>query len=199
MNGESSSLTAAPHVNPFTVHHSPFTLLAALTAAPEKIPDLKPIRGAIPPSFWEAYGWLVLLLLGVACLAIALLMNRLRRPKPVIIPSAADLARRELERVRASSDETALPAAVARVLRHFLVKRFRLAGPGMTAHEIAAHLPIEPALVAELQLFLDHCDLASFAPAAARSLPAATIGEAERLIGAVERQSPPPLPQLAAR
>lgn len=174
-------------------------LLAAMTAAPGKIPDLKPVRGTIPSSFWEAYGWLLVLLAGVVCLALAALMNRWRRPKPVIVPAASELARRELARLRASTDEPEPIAAIARVVRHFLVAKFRLAGPGLTGEEIAAHLPTDPRLAAELQLFLEQCDVSSFAPAATRPSMAATNSEAERLIGTVERQTPPPLPVLASR
>lgn len=174
-------------------------VLAALTAAPEKIPDLKPIRGAIPPSFWEAYGWLVVLLAGLACLALAILMNRLRRPKPLIVPSAADLARRELDRLRASDDQPDLIPAVARVLRHFLITKFRLAGPGLTAVEISGHIPADPALAAEMQLFLEQCDVSSFAPAATAPTAANAIAEAERLIGAIESQTTTTLPMVLAR
>jgi len=172
-------------------------LIAALTAAPEKIPDLKPPRGVIPPGFWESYGWLAVLLAGVTLLVVSAVIHRLRRPKPVIVPTPAQIARRELERLRAHADDPEAIAAIARALRHFVVSKFRLAGPGLTADEIAAQVPTDPGLAAEVHLFLEQCDTANFAPASAHPNAVTMIGEAGRLIGVIEQQTPPALPVQA--
>ena len=169
------------------------SLLAALTAAPEKIPDLKPVRGTIPPTLWEAHGW-ALSFLGVIFLVLLVtIIHRLRQPKPVVIPTLADVARRELT-ARRGGDATRVNTESARTLRCFLIAKFGLAGPGLTADEIAAHLPTDESLAAELHLFLHHCDIANFAPAAPAPSGDAVIDDALGLLDAVERQMSAPLP-----
>ena len=165
--------------------------LAALTAAPEKIPDLIPPRGAIPPTLWEAHGWALCFLAAIALVLLIAIVHRLRQPKPVVIPTPADLARQELSTLRGRADAQVNTTA-ARVLRGFLIAKFRLAGPGLTADEIAAHLPMDPSLAAELHLFLHQCDVTNFAPAASIPPADSVIEDALGLIDSVERQTPPP-------
>ena len=168
-------------------------LLAALTAAPEKIPDLKPARGAIPPTLWEAHGWALSFLAAIFLVLLVALIHRLRQPKPVVLPTLADLARRELSALR-GDDATRVNTESARTLRRFLIMKFRLAGPGLTADEITAHLPTDESLAAELHLFLHHCDIANFAPASPAPSADAVIDDALGLLEAVERQTLQPLP-----
>lgn len=170
------------------------SLLAALTAAPEKIPDLKPPRGAIPPTFWEEYGLALCIFGAVGLVVLAAIIHRLRQPKPVVVPTPADIARRELDALRGHKDATVVNTEAARILRGFLIKKFGLAGPGLTADEIAAHLPTDEVLAAELHLFLQHCDVANFAPAAPLPSAGAVIEDALESIDAVERQTPQPPP-----
>ena len=75
-------------------------LLAALTAAPEKSPDLKPARGTIPPTLWEMHGWALTFLAAIFLVLFVSIIHRLRQPKPVILPTLADLARCELSALR---------------------------------------------------------------------------------------------------
>ena len=168
--------------------------LAALTAAPEKIPDLKPARGAIPPTLWEEHGWALSFLGLIAIVLIIVIVHRLRQPKPVIVPTPADIARRALAELRSKADAARVNTEVAGTLRRFLITKFRLAGPGLTADEIAAHLPMDESLAAELHLFLHHCDVANFAPNTPAPPAAAVIDDALGLLDAVEQQTPPPLP-----
>jgi hypothetical protein len=170
------------------------SLLAAITAAPEKIPDLKPPRGEILPTLWEAHGWALGALAVVALLLLAAIVQRLRQPKPVVLPTLADRARVELTALRAQGDAASINTGAARVLRRFLIAKFGLAGPGLTPDEIAAHLPTNEALTAELHRFLHQCDVANFAPATPAPPADAVIVETLGLIDTVERQTPPPLP-----
>ena len=170
------------------------SLLAALTAAPEKIPDLKPARGAITPTLWEAHGWALSFLGVIALVLIAAIVHRLRQPKPVVVPTPTDIARRTLAALRGNPDAARVNTEVAATLRRFLIAKFGLAGPGLTADEIAAHLPMDESLAAELHLFLTHCDVANFAPIPSTPPGDAVIDDALHLLDAVEKQTPPPLP-----
>ena len=79
-------------------------LLAAITAAPEKIPDLKPVRGAIPPTLWEEHGWALCFFGAVALVLLILIIRRLRQPKPVVAPTPADIVRRDLKALHGRED-----------------------------------------------------------------------------------------------
>lgn len=167
---------------------------AALKAAPEKIPELKPPRGTIAPTLWEAHGWTLIALLLVFCALVAVIVRRWRQPKPVLPISPAEIARRELAALRHAADQSPTVVEASRVLRRFLIAKFGLAGPGLTAHEIGAHLPARLALAAELQHFLETAEIANFAPETVAPRPSAAFEEIERLVEAVEAQTPPPLP-----
>ena len=167
---------------------------AALKAAPEKIPDLKPPRGTIAPTLWEAHGWALIALLLIFCALVAVLVRRWRRPKPVLAISPAEIARRELAALRTAADPSRTVSEASRVLRRFLIAKFGLAGPGLTAQEIAGHLPARLALAAELQHFLETAETANFAPETAAPRRSVALEEIERLVEAVEAQTPPPLP-----
>lgn len=168
--------------------------LAALTAAPEKIPELQPPRGMIPPTLWEVHGWTLIALAAVLCALLAVVIRRLRQPKPVAVVSAAEIAYRQLAALRSISDGPRTITEAPRVLREFLVAKFGLAGPGLTAREIAAHLPPNLSLAAELQQFLEACEAANFAPRSTGPPAEIALGEVERLVDAVEQQTSPPLP-----
>ncbi len=175
-----------------------FLRLAAITIAPEKIPDLKPPRGSIAPTLWEQHGWALCFLGAIALVLLISIIQRLSRPAPVIIPTSADLARRELEGLRGRGDAAVVNTGAGRVLRGFLVAKFGLAGPGLTADEIAAHLPMDEVLAGEIHLFLHQCDVANFAPAVPAPAAEAVIENALELIDSVEQKLPPPLPVLQA-
>lgn len=170
------------------------SLLAALTAAPEKIPDLKPARGAIPPTLWDEHGWALSFLALIALVVVVAIIRRLRQPKPIVAPTPADIARRALADLRGKADAARVNTDVAGTLRRFLITKFRLAGPGLTAEEIAGHLPTDESLASELHLFLHHCDVANFAPNTPAPPANAVIDDALGLLDAVEKQTPPPLP-----
>lgn len=168
--------------------------LAALTAAPEKIPELKPPRGMIPPTLWEVHGWTLIALALALSALIALMIRRWRQPKPLAPISPSEIARRELAALRNISDGSRMITEAPQVLRRFLVAKFGLAGPGLTAREIAAHLPASLTLAAELQQFLEACEVANFAPQTAAPPAEIALGEVERLVHAVEEQTATPLP-----
>jgi Domain of unknown function (DUF4381) len=169
-------------------------VFAALTAAPEPIPDLKPPRGAIPTPFGETYAVWIAIAVVLGTLLSWLFIRHLRRPKLTAIPTPAEIARQELAALRGKDDAGQIVAEGARVLRRYLIARFRLSGPGLTADEIVVRVGTDELLTGELHSFLSHCDVVNFAPAALAPPADAVIGDAERLIEAVERQTPPPLP-----
>jgi hypothetical protein len=170
------------------------SLLAALTAAPEKIPDLKPPRGAIPATLWEQHGMTLAFLGAIVLVLVIAIVRRLRQPKPVIIPTPADIARSELDALRGCENAALVNTEAARVLRRFLIAKFGLAGPGLTADEITSHLPMDETLASNLHFFLHQCDVANFAPAAPTPAADSVIEHARELIDSIERKLPPPLP-----
>ena len=167
---------------------------AALTAAPEKIPELKPPRGTLPPSLWEVHGWTLIALALILGALIIVVIRRWRQPEPVTPLSPAAIAQRELAALRNVADESRPIGAAPQVLRRFLIAKFALAGPGLTAQEIAAHLPTSLPLAAELQHFLEAAEVANFAPQTMTPPTAIALGEVERLVQAVEEQTTPPEP-----
>jgi hypothetical protein len=173
--------------------NSIFPFLAAITAAPEKIPDLKPVRGAIPPTLWEEHGWALCFLGAVALVLLILIICRLRQPKPVVAPTSADIVRHNLKALRGREDAAHVNTEAARLLRGFLIAKFNLAGPGLTADEIAGCLPTDEGLAAELHRFLHYCDVMNFAPVLAAPPTETAIEDALALVDSVERRTPPPL------
>jgi hypothetical protein len=98
--------------------------------------------------------------------------------------------------MRGCEDAHFVNTETARLLRSFLISKFSLAGPGLTAGEIAGCLPTDEGLAAELHRFLHYCDVINFAPALAAPPADTVIEDALKLIDSVERRTPPPLSQL---
>ncbi len=185
---------------PVPLGHSHFAcvliglVIAIIKAAPEPIPDLKPPRGEIPPTFWEMHG---LAIVGTSLLGLFLLVTLIRQwrqPKPVPVETPAEIATHSLHALLNETNTTTALLRTSDTLRRYLIERFELPGPGLTADEIAAHLHTDPPLARQLHRFMADCDLVKFAPD--RDVPASDpiIHDALRLIEAVERRSPPPLP-----
>ncbi|MEO8351966.1 MAG: hypothetical protein ABI680_09555 [Chthoniobacteraceae bacterium] len=169
-------------------------VIAIIKAVPEPIPDLKPPRGEIPPTFWEMHGLAVIGTSLIGLFLLVALIRQWRQPKPVIVETPAEIATRNLQALRDEPNAATVLLRTSETLRRYLIARFGLPGPGLTADEIAIHLHTDPPLARQLHRFMADCDLVKFAPV--HEVPASDpiIHDALRLIEAVERRSPPPLP-----
>lgn len=140
-------------------------------ASSNALPALLPPRAALPPTFWEQYGWWVipaaiLLLIIAAVLAFVLWRSQ---TQAVAVPAVE--ARRKLEPLRQHPESGAMLSLVSQVLRRYFAASFKLPPEEMNTAEccraIAGHPQMGTELSAALAEFLRACDQRKFAPAAA--------------------------------
>jgi hypothetical protein len=161
-------------------------------ATADEIPQLRPPRGEIPPSFWERYGlWMVFL--GVLMLAlVGLAVWFLTRPKAMAVVPAEVQARQDLQRLSEQPEEGAVLSHVSQVFRHYVAAAFSLPSGELTTAEFCALIAQNERLGAELATaiteFSRRCDQRKFAPpapgqplgAAAQALKLLDLAEARR-------------------
>lgn len=181
-------------------------LMPALAhAASDQLTPLKPPEGEMPPTFWEQYGWQVVIAALAAITVLALLIFWLRRPKPVVVVAPDVLARRALEALRAQPENGPLLVQVSGILRNYLIFACGLPPGERTTAEIRQAIVenawLNPDLSAGITDFLSQCDKRKFAPIP----PAPDLGAvaaALDLVDKVEQRrrgqihaSPPPVVQ----
>jgi hypothetical protein len=133
------------------------------------MPELKPPHGELPPSFWEQYGWVVLIagIVGVVLLAGLILL--LSRPKPMAPTLPEALARQTLDLLRGRGENGEVLVNVSRILRGYLVFALGLPPTELTTTEICAALEatpmIPPEMASGIGKFLQQCDERKFSPA----------------------------------
>lgn len=129
---------------------------------PTGIEELPPPPAAEPPS-WP---WII----GGALLAVGLLTLWRWLPRRMrLLPSAADVARGELQALAASpGDSLALHTRLSDIVRRYLEARWQLPATRRTTPEFFAALlqasVLPEAEQGELRAVLERCDLAKFAP-----------------------------------
>jgi hypothetical protein len=146
-----------------------FFLCRSVFGAEEAIPPLRPPRPALPPSFWAEHAWVVAVAAIVLLAGVAVWLNWLRRPKPVIITPPEVLARSAFESLRSRPEDVTLIAEVSHIFRHYVIAVFGLPPEEMTTTELQkalqSHPRAEPDLVSAMVSFLRRCDEWKFAPA----------------------------------
>jgi len=144
---------------------------AAFALDTNKIPALKPPLPELPPTFWEAHGWPVVIGCALAVLVLVPLVRKgLRRLTPKPVPPEI-LAR------QGDPDDVATATEVARHLRRFTQAIFALPPGELTTQELLAavghanvlpascrQLPIPADLLDALANLLRACDVRHFAP-----------------------------------
>jgi hypothetical protein len=149
-----------------------------ISTAGDDLPQLRPPRAEIPPSFWENYGvWviagciLLVALIGVAVWA-------LTRPKPPIMIAPHIRAKQTLEPLLTKAENGLVLSQVSQVLRHYVIEAFGLPPGEQTTMEfcrlIATHEGLGPELSGAISEFLRRCDDRKFTP----SPPAEPMGAA---------------------
>jgi uncharacterized protein DUF4381 len=135
------------------------------------IPQLRPPRGEIPPTFWEQNaGWVwASALAAVAMIGAAVWYARRPRPEVTVSPEVA--ARQALEPLRAKLEDGVLLSQVSQILRRYIIRAFALDPGELTTTEFCAAIGrqprINPELAAALSDFLRRCDERKFSPASA--------------------------------
>ena len=143
------------------------TSSAAITKAPEPIPDLKPPREApLPPAAEQKKTDILPWFLGAGAVAIlAAIVASWPRKLPPLPPPPYTIARKELEMLNANAVS---PATVASIVRTYLLDAFRIPARGATADELvewlAAHPRWDMNFAGEVTEFFATCDAAKFSP-----------------------------------
>ena len=144
---------------------------SALALDTNKIPDLRPPLTEIPPTFWEAHGWTVVISSVISVIVLVPLIRALLRllvPQPI---PPATLARQALEALQGRPDDAATASEVAQHLRRFTQATLNLPPGELTTEELLAALRRQP----------------SAPPISGAGAPPATVLRAPR------PQNPPPV------
>jgi hypothetical protein len=167
-------------------------LLAATNApGPDEIPPLSPPRTELPPTYWDQHAWQVLLLGAVTVVLMAGLGWLLLRPRKVVAPSPATVARRALAPLMQREEDGTVLSQVSQVLRAYVIAAFRLPPGEKTTtdfcHAISGNDLLGQELTKRLGDFLRECDLRKFSPGeSAPPLAAASSKAAARALELIE-------------
>jgi hypothetical protein len=165
----------------------PHALFAAATntPGPDEIPALRPPHAELAPTFWELYGWWVILAGVFVLLLVCAAVWFLTRPKPPVLVPPEVQARQALEALRQQPEDGAVLSQVSQILRHFLTAAFNLPPGEVTTAEccraIAGHGQVGPELAAALSEFLRQCDQRKFSPPPPAP-PLSAVAQALKLI-----------------
>jgi hypothetical protein len=146
------------------------------------IPNLRPPRAEVLPTFWEQHGWwwIVAIAVVLAILVGAAVWFFLRPRQPVVVPPAV-LARRELEPLQQQAEDGFVLSRVSQVLRRYIAAACGLPLEEVTTTEFCAAIRgqdrIGPALADAISDFLCQCDTRKFAPPAQVPSLATTVAE----------------------
>jgi len=166
----------------------PFVPFAAF--AGEKIPDLQPPHGEIPPTFWEQYAWLVIAAVALLVIMAVVCAILWPRKKPPLIISSGVFARHALEALRNRKEDDVLLMEVSAVLRAYVVFAMGMPPIELTTAELREALKAHPKMTADLAAaitgFLEQCDRRKFAPKTAMAQVDA-VGRALELVESIER------------
>ena len=135
-----------------------------------ELPELRPMRGEIPPTLIEEHGWWPIVGAAAGVIVLAVIATRLlRRQTAANILPADVLARRALEPLRGRAEDTALVQAVSAIVRRYVLGVFIPAHDELTTAELVRVLKDDARVKAEtrtaLAEFLKYCDMQKFAPA----------------------------------
>jgi hypothetical protein len=140
-------------------------------AADDQLPSLQPAHGELAPTFWEQYGWLIIIatVVGVITLGILLVtLLLLPRTKTITVIPPEIQARRALEVLRGQPENDALLVQVSAILRHYLAFACGLPPGELTTREITGAVSADPRFAMGLDSavahFLLQCDERKFSP-----------------------------------
>jgi hypothetical protein len=173
-------------------------LVTRVARAAEETNLLRPPRPLLGPPFWETYGrWVLAAMLAVLA-GVALVLWWRRRPKSIVVPSPAAVARQALRSLQGRPEDEALALDVSRLLRRYVIDALELPHAELTTAELDAVLQekprTRPELSAALLNFLRECDVKKFAPVKPPG-PEGLVARALEFVNRIEaeRQAPPTL------
>lgn len=152
-----------------------FSATNVLSAA-DDLPQLRPPRAEIPPTFWERYGvWVIVGSIAfVALMAVAVWL--VTRPKPPVMVPPEVRAKQALEPLLVKPEDGLVLSQVSQTLRRYITEAFALPPGEQTTSEfcrlIVANERLGPELAGAISEFLRRCDERKFTP----SPPSAPIG-----------------------
>ncbi len=131
-------------------------------AQPQK---MVPPKGELPPSAWEAYGWLgALMILAIALFVVFMTRKRVIALTPAPAPESIVRQRLAGLPIRPATPEDAL--MIAHALREYLIAIFFIPCEAMTTEELLPLLHrqrgLTPELLAEIENILRNCDHIAF-------------------------------------
>jgi hypothetical protein len=156
-----------------------------LAQATDNIPELRPIRAELAPTFWERHTMTVILysaeILALAGIVAWLFM----RPVPPQSVPIEVLTRSELEALRKHAQDEATLSHVSRCVQRYFAGAFGLPAGELTTAEfcraLAGNERIGSRLSERVTGFLRQCDVAKFSPVSAAS-PGHAVSEALELV-----------------
>lgn len=159
--------------------------MAGFAQAPDDVPQLRPIRAELAPTFWEQHTMPVVLyaaeFLVLAGIVAWLFM---RRVPPLPEPIEA-LTRRELEALRKQAPDEATLSRVSRCVQRYFAGAFGLPPGELTTAEFCQSLAgderVGRRLAERVAVFLRQCDVAKFSPVSAAH-PGPAVSEALDLV-----------------
>jgi hypothetical protein len=159
-------------------------LVAALPCwaqSPGDLPELRPIRTELPPTFWEQHGFSLGLYAVEIVAFVAFLIWLFTRPvAPVALPIAVQV-RAELGQLRRQPGDALVLSKVSQCLRRYFAGAFQLPSGELTTAEfsrvLAVREEIGARLVEQTITFLQHCDAVKFSTSAEMN-PAHAVSEA---------------------
>jgi len=155
-----------------------YSAFAATAQTAIELPKLAPPLPELPPTFWEQYGSVVLVVV-IAAIVIAIIVAFLvLRPKPITTVSPEVEARRSLEEIRSRPADGAVLSRVSQILRRYFIRVFALPPGEYTTAEfcraVAANEKIGPELHDSVSDFLRACDEKKFSASEQSPLLGAT-------------------------
>ena len=157
----------------------------------DEVPPLEPARPEMPPTLWEQFGLMFVVVVVGFHVLVGLLIWWVVKPRPRVPVPIAVQARRELAALREHPQDSRTLSAISRTVRRYFLAAFQLPADEVTTADFSRLLLEQKRIGAELVGcvvgFLQECDVAKFAPKGGGS-PGDSIARALDLVEQGERR-----------
>lgn len=146
-------------------------LLISAHASGAEEGDLRPIRGAIAPPFWETtWPYVIIGIFLIAAIFGVIAKRTVWKKTPPKAPTPYEIAIGQLEEARAlmvAKKDKEFSSVVSDAIRQYIEKRFAIKAPEQTTEEFlvaaAQHPMLKGEALDQLSQFLELCDVVKFA------------------------------------